>query len=61
MELSSRTPITENGFFFVHECMCEYMLLAIEAKLNDDYEEKIQESLDKHLKDVLLLCRSLMV
>ena len=31
--------------------MDEYMLLAIETKLNDNYEEKIQENLDKHLKD----------
>ena len=29
------------------------MLLAIETKLNDDYENKLQEDLDKHLKEGL--------
>ena len=35
------------------------MLLAVEAKLNDDYEETIQESLDKHLKEGLYYHQSL--
>jgi hypothetical protein len=30
--------------------MDEYMLLAVETKLNEDYENKLQENLDKYLK-----------
>lgn len=40
----------EGSFHLLRMLMDEYMLLAIETKLNEDYENNIQENLDKCLK-----------
>ena len=38
------------SFHLLRMLMDEYMLLAVETKLNEDYENKIQENLDRYLK-----------
>ena len=42
--------VLTGSFHLLRMLMDEYMLLAVETKLNEDYENKIQENLDQYLK-----------